>query len=80
MTTKKEAGSARRKGRTGRGGGGRTAGKAAGHDAAMAGVDPWGSFFEEFWGPAEGEDVDPPDGGGEPAKKGTRKAGTKPGR
>jgi hypothetical protein len=46
----------------------------------VAGVDPWGSFFEEFWGPAEGEDVDPPDGGREPAKKGTRKAGTKPGR
>jgi hypothetical protein len=79
MTTKKEAGSARRKGSAERGSG-RTVEKAAGPDVAVAGVDPWGSFCEEFWGPAEGEDVDPPDGGREPAKKGTRKAGTKPGR
>jgi hypothetical protein len=79
MAAGKEVGPARRKGRTGRGGGGRTAGKAAGHDAAMAGVDPWGSFFEAFWGPAEGEGADPLEGGREPAK-GARKSGTRPGK
>ena len=78
MAAKKEAGPARRKGSAGRGGG-RTVAKAAGHDVAVAGVDPWGSFFEEFWGPAEGEGADLPGSGREPAK-GTRKAGTKPGR
>jgi hypothetical protein len=70
MAANKEAGPTRRKGRT--------VAKAAGHDVAVAGVDPWGSFFEEFWGPAEGEDADPPAVGRQPAK-GTRKAGTKPG-
>ena len=77
MAAKKEAGPTRRKGSAGPGGG-RTVAKAAGHDVAVAGVDPWGSFFEEFWGPAEGEDADPPAVGRQPAK-GTRKAGTKPG-
>ena len=79
MAAKKEAGPARRQGSAGPGGDGRTVAKAAGHDVAVAGVDPWGSFFEEFWGPAEGEGADAPDGGRQPAK-GTRKAGTKPGR
>jgi hypothetical protein len=79
MAAKKEGGSARRKGSAGWGGGGGTVAKTAGPDAAVAGVDPWGSFFEKFWGPAEGEGVDPPEGGREPAKD-TRKAGTKPGR
>jgi hypothetical protein len=76
MAVKKEAGPTRRKGSAGRGG--RTVEK-AGHEVAVADVDPWGSFFEKFWGPTEGEGADPPDGGREPAK-GTRKAGTKPGR
>ena len=81
MAAKKEAGPTRRKAGAGPGGGGRTVAKAAGPDVAVAGVDPWGSFFEEFWGPAEGEGADPPDGGGrQPAKRGTRKAGPKPGR
>jgi hypothetical protein len=71
MAANKEAGPTRRKGRT--------VAKAAGHDVAAAGVDPWGSFFDKFWGPAEGEGADPPDGGRQPAK-GTRKAGMKPGR
>ena len=79
MAAKKEAGPARRKGGAGPGGDGRTVAKAAGHDVAVAGVDPWGSFFENFWGQAEGEGVDPPEGGREPAKS-TRKAGPKPGR
>jgi hypothetical protein len=78
MAAKKEAGPARRQGSAGPGGGGPTVEK-AGHEVAVAGVDPWGSFFEEFWGPAEGEGADPPEGGRQPAK-GTRKAGPKPGR
>jgi hypothetical protein len=78
MAAKKEAGSARRKGSAGRGGG-RTVAKTAGHDVAAASVDPWGSFFEKFWGPAEGEGIDLPDGGRELAK-GKRKVSTKPGR
>jgi hypothetical protein len=79
MAAKKEASPTRRKAGAGPGGSGRTVEK-AGHDVAVAGVDPWGSFFEEFWGQAEGEGADPPDGGREPAKKGTRKTGPKPGR
>jgi hypothetical protein len=78
MAAKKEAGPTRRKASAGPDGGGHTVAK-AGPDVAVAGVDPWGSFFEEFWGQAEGEGADPPDGGRQPAK-GTRKAGTKPGR
>ena len=80
MAAGKEGGPTRRKGRAGRGGGGRPVEK-AGHDvAAVVDVDPWGSFFEEFWEPAaEGEGADRHDGGREPAK-GTRKTGTKPGR
>lgn len=74
MAAEKEAGPTRRKGSAGRGGGGRTVEK-AGPGVAVAGVDPWGSFFENFWGQAEGEGADPPDGGRQPAK-GTRKAGT----
>jgi hypothetical protein len=77
MAAKKEAGFIRRKAGAGPGGG-RTVEK-AGPGVAAAGIDPWGSFFEEFWGPAEGEGIDPPDGGREPAKR-TRKAGPKPGR
>ena len=80
MAAKKEAGPARRKGDAGPGGGGRTVEKAGPDVTTVAGVDPWSSFFEAFWGPAEGEGVDPPDGGREPAKKGTRKTGPKPGR
>jgi hypothetical protein len=44
---------------------------------ALVDVDPWGSFFEMFWGPAEGESAD--QHGQEPAK-GTRTADTKPSR
>jgi hypothetical protein len=79
MAAKKEAGSTRRKAGAGPSGSGRTVEK-TGHDVTVAGVDPWGSFFEEFWGQAEGDGADPPDGGREPAKKGTRKTGPKPGR
>ncbi len=78
MAAKKEVGPTRRQAGAVPGGGGRTVEK-AGHEVAVAGVDPWGSFFEKFWGPAEGEGPDPPDGGRQPAK-GTRKAGPKPGR
>jgi hypothetical protein len=78
MATGKEAGPTRRKGSAGRSGGGRTVEK-AGHDVIVADVDPWGSFFEKFWGPAEGEGADRHDGGREPAK-GPRKSGPKPGR
>ena len=43
-------------------------------------VDPWGAFFEDFWGEAaESGSTDRPDGGQEPAK-GTRAKGTKLGR
>jgi hypothetical protein len=81
MAAKKEAGLTRRKASAGRGDNVRLGRKVekAGHDVAVAGADPWGSFFENFWGPAEGEGADPPDGGRQPAK-GTRKTGMKPGR
>lgn len=74
MAAKKAAGPTRRKAGAEPGGSGRTV-EEADHDVAVAGVDPWVSFFENFWGPAEGEGADPPDGGRQPAK-GTRKAGT----
>ena len=50
-----------------------------GGSVAMVDVDPWGSFFEMFWGSAEDGSADGHDGGQEPAK-GARTAGTKPGR
>jgi hypothetical protein len=50
-----------------------------GGSVAMVDVDPWGSFFEMFWGPAEGGSAGRHDGGREPAK-GRRTAATKPGR
>jgi hypothetical protein len=43
-------------------------------------IDPWGAFFEDFWGEAaESGSTDRPDGGREPAK-GTRAKGIKLGR
>ena len=82
MAAEKEASFIRRKGSAGRGGSGhgRRTVEEADHDVAVVDVDPWGSFFEKFWGQAaEGEGADRPDGGRKPAK-GTRKTGTKLGR
>jgi hypothetical protein len=78
MAAEKEAGLSRRKGSAGRDGSGRTVERAS-HDVAVADVDPWGSFFEKFWGPAEGEGADQPDDGREPAKS-ARKTGARPGK
>ena len=84
MLPEKEGGRTRRKTNAGRGDSeqvGRTVEKTAGQarDVTMVDIDPWGSFFEKFWGPAEGEGIDLPDGGRELAK-GKRKVSTKPGR
>jgi hypothetical protein len=83
MTAENEGGPTGRKGSVGRGGHARIRRtvERAGHDATVVDVDPWGSFFERFWGPAEGESADrPPDKRRQPTKKGTRQTGTKPGR
>jgi hypothetical protein len=84
MTPEKEGGRTRRKAgaeRDASGGGRHRAEKKAGQggSVAMVDVDPWGSFFEMFWGPAEGGSAGRHDGGREPAK-GRRTAATKPGR
>jgi hypothetical protein len=84
MAPEKDGSRTRRKAGAERGDGGsgrrRVAKKAnPSGDVAMVDVDPWGSFFEMFWGSAEGESTDRHDGGQEPAK-GARAAGTKPGR
>ena len=51
-----------------------------GGEPARVDVDPWGAFFEDFWGEAaEGGSTDRPDGGQKPAK-GARAKGTKLGR
>ena len=53
-----------------------------GGEPARVVIDPWGAFFEEFWGEgeaAESGSADRRDGGREPAK-GTRAKGTKLGR
>jgi hypothetical protein len=51
-----------------------------GGEPARVDVDPWGAFFEDFWGEAAGSgSTDRPDGGQEPAK-GIRTKGTKLGR
>jgi hypothetical protein len=71
----------RRKGNAGRDGGerlGPTVAKAD-QDGTVVNVDPWGSFFETFWGQAEGERADRRDGEPRPVK-GPRKTGTKPDR
>jgi hypothetical protein len=85
MAPVKETGRARQKGsaervddRRGR----RSAAKEIGRrgEPARVDVDPWGAFFEDFWGEAtESGSTDRPDGGQEPAK-GTRAKGTKLGR
>ena len=80
MAPEKEGGRTRRKTSTGRGG--RTIEKAVGQarDVTMVDVDPWGSFFEKFWGQAtEGESTDRNDGGQKPAKA-VQTSGTKPGK
>src|SRR4051812_45299636 len=51
----------------------------AGPDGTVADVDPWSSFFEMFWGPAEGESTDRDEGGRQPVK-GARKTGAERGR
>jgi hypothetical protein len=53
-----------------------------GGEPARVDVDPWGAFFEDFWGEGEAAgsgSADRPDGGREPAKR-TRAKSTKPGR
>jgi hypothetical protein len=51
-----------------------------GGESARVDVDPWGAFFEDFWGEAaESGSADRPDGGREPAK-GTRAKRTRLGR
>jgi hypothetical protein len=52
---------------------------AQGEGVTMVDVDPWGSFFEMFWGSAEGASTDRHEGGREPAKS-RRTPSTKPGR
>jgi hypothetical protein len=84
MAPEKEGRRTQRKGSAGRSEGKRGE-QAAEKDAArasltMVDVDPWGSFFEKFWGqPGEGESVDRHAGGRRPTK-GARSTGTKPGR
>ncbi len=85
MAPVKETGRARQKGGTGRVDdrrGRRSVANeiAPGRDPNRVDVDPWGAFFEDFWGEAaESGSTDRPDGGREPAK-GTRAKGTKLGR
>jgi hypothetical protein len=84
MAPEKESGRTRRKTSAGRGDSkraGRTAEETVGRarNVTMVDIDPWSSFFEMFWGQAEGESAERHDGGQEPAK-GTRTVGTKPGR
>jgi hypothetical protein len=87
MAPAKETGRARQKGSTGRvdsGHGRRTVAEEIGRggEPAMVEVDPWGAFFEDFWGEGEAAgsgSADRPDGGREPAK-GIRTKGTKLGR
>ena len=80
MTADKEGRPTERKGRAGQSGRerlGRTAEKAAGqgHDVNRVGIDPWGSFFEQWGQAAEGGSADLRGGEPKPAK-GTRR--TKP--
>ena len=80
MAAEKGDGPTRRKGRAERGSGerlGRTAEK-AGRDATVVEDDPWGSFFETFWGQPKGESAERRDRE-PPAVKGARKPGAKPG-
>jgi hypothetical protein len=85
MAPEKEGGRTRRKGNAKRGDNasvGRTVEKKAGQgeEVTVVDVDPWGSFFEKFWGQAAGgESADRHDGGRKPAK-GTRTTSMKPGR
>jgi hypothetical protein len=85
MAPVKETGRARRKGGTGRADGGhgrRTVAPEIGRggEPTRVDIDPWGAFFEDFWGEAaESGSTDRPDGGQKPAK-GTRAKGTKLGR
>jgi hypothetical protein len=84
MAPVKETGRARRKGSTRQVDGGRgrhSVAKEIGRDGepTRVDVDPWGAFFEDFWGEAaESGSTDRRDGGQEPAK-GPRTTGTKPG-
>ena len=51
-----------------------------GGEPARVDIDPWGAFFEDFWGEAaESGSTDRPDSGQEPAE-GTRATATRPGR
>ena len=75
---KKGGGPTRRKESAGRGGSARTVEEAGPNDTVVD-VDPWGSFFEKFWGPAEGQSADRDDDGPQPVK-GTQKTSMKRGR
>jgi hypothetical protein len=84
MATEKEGGRTRRKASAERDDGkraGRTVEEAvrSARDIPLVDIDPWGSFFERFWEPAEAESADRQDGGRKPAKA-VRTSGTKPGR
>ena len=83
MAPKKEGTRTRRKMGSGRGDSERGEGaveKADGQarDVTMVDVDPWGSFFEKFWGQtAEGGSTDQHDGGPKTAKT-VQASGTRP--
>jgi len=81
MAAEKGGGPTRRKRDAGRGGGERLGRRVeeAGRDAPVVEDDPWGSFFETFWGRAEGASAERRDRE-PPAAKGARKPGAKPGR
>ena len=85
MAPAKETGRARQKGSTGRVEGRRGRRPVAkeigrGGEPTRVDIDPWGAFFEDFWGEAaESGSAARRDGGREPAK-GTRAKGTKLGR
>jgi hypothetical protein len=87
MAPARETGRTRQKGSTRQvdaGRGRRTVAQEIGRDGepTRVDIDPWGAFFEDFWGEAAGSgSADRRDGGREPAKGTRAKAkGTKLGR
>src|SRR5215218_4394729 len=85
MAPAKETGRARRDGSTGRVEGRRGRRSVAkeigrGGEPTRVDVDPWGAFFEDFWGEAaQSGSADRPEGGREAAKS-SRTMATRPGR
>ena len=61
---------------------GRTVEEAAGpaRDMPLVDIDPWGSFLERFWEPAEGVGTDRQQDGGRKPAKAVRTPSAKPGR